>query len=101
MNLIVYILTVFLTVGICSCNNSGKKEQKKDGIIQTIIPQRPAGQEDLVGFRCDPIKTVRIGFIGLGMRGPGAVKRFIIFQGLKSLHYATYMQIELKKHKQS
>ena len=45
-------------------------------IIKTPIPERPAGQTDLVGFRTEPMDSVRVGFIGLGMRGPDAVERF-------------------------
>lgn len=49
-----------------------------------IIPEtpvRPAGQQDMVGFAAPKIKTVRVGFIGLGMRGPGAVERFTHIPG--------------------
>lgn len=48
----------------------------KDNIIRTKTPPRPAGATDLVGFRTAPMDSVRVGFIGLGMRGPSAVKRF-------------------------
>ncbi len=37
----------------------------------------------MVGFRCEPIETVRVGFIGLGMRGPGAVERFTHIPGVE------------------
>ncbi len=49
---------------------------KHSGVIKTKVPKRPEGQEDLVGFRVAPLDTVRVGFIGLGMRGPDAVRRF-------------------------
>ena len=61
-------------------SDSGKKT---DGIIRTEIPQREAGQTDLIGFRCDPLETVRVGFVGLGMRGPGAVERFTHIPGVE------------------
>lgn len=54
-----------------------------DGIIRTEVPARPAGQTDMLGFAADPIDTVRVGFVGLGMRGPGAVQRFTHLQGVK------------------
>lgn len=44
--------------------------------IQTEIPPRPEGATDLVNFRQAPMDSVRVGFIGMGMRGPGAVYRF-------------------------
>ncbi len=55
----------------------------KTGLIRTEIPVRPAGQTDLVGFAVDPIPVVRVGFIGLGMRGPGAVERFTNIEGVE------------------
>ncbi|MDE6100930.1 MAG: Gfo/Idh/MocA family oxidoreductase, partial [Paramuribaculum sp.] len=51
--------------------------------IKTTIPKRPAGATDLVGFALPPIDTVRVGFIGLGMRGPDAVDRFAHIPGTK------------------
>ncbi len=48
----------------------------KDGIIRTKAPSRPAGQEDVVGLRLPPMDTVHVGFIGVGMRGSDAVRRF-------------------------
>lgn len=51
--------------------------------IVTATPVRPAGQTDMVGFAAAPIDTVRVGFIGLGMRGPGAVARFTKIPGTK------------------
>jgi len=37
----------------------------------------------MIGFAADPIDTVRVGFIGLGMRGSDAVARFIHVPGSK------------------
>ncbi len=45
-------------------------------IITLPEPARAEGQEDVLQLRCDPIPTVRVGFIGIGMRGIGAVHRF-------------------------
>ena len=44
-------------------------------VIKTKVPARPAGQEDVIGLTADPIDTVRIGVVGLGMRGSFAVYR--------------------------
>lgn len=44
--------------------------------ISVETPARPAGQESVLGLAADPIDTVRVGFVGLGMRGSSAVHRF-------------------------
>lgn len=51
--------------------------------ITTPIPERPAGVTDMVGYAAAPIDTVRVGFIGLGMRGYSAVERFVHIPGTK------------------
>lgn len=48
----------------------------KNGVAVYNTPDRPAGQQSMLSFAADPIENVRVGFIGLGMRGPGAVMRF-------------------------
>lgn len=55
----------------------------KAHIIPTHTPARPAGQRDVLGLRHTPIPNVRVGFIGLGMRGPGAVYRFTQIDGVE------------------
>ncbi|ULT40197.1 hypothetical protein KRR40_36045 [Niabella defluvii] len=40
------------------------------------VPARPAGQKDMLAYAAPKIPVVRVGFIGLGMRGPGAVERW-------------------------
>jgi len=37
----------------------------------------------VVGLTVPKIETVRVGFIGLGMRGPGAVSRFTHIPGVE------------------
>lgn len=56
--------------------NNECQEQSVSRIIRTKIPERPKGQTDVVGLRLPAMDSVRVGFIGLGMRGPGAVYRF-------------------------
>ena len=51
--------------------------------ITTPVPERPAGVTDMVGYAAAPIDTVRVGFIGLGMRGYSAVERFVHIPGTK------------------
>ncbi|MCF0164265.1 MAG: Gfo/Idh/MocA family oxidoreductase [Bacteroidales bacterium] len=44
-------------------------------------PHRAAGQQSMLQFAADPIPVVRVGFVGLGMRGPDAVERFCHIDG--------------------
>lgn len=52
-------------------------------MIMNPSPERPMGQCDVLGLRHKPIKTVRVGFIGLGMRGPSAVHRMTQIEGVE------------------
>ena len=54
-------------------------------VHNTIVfdePQRVEGQQSVLQFAVDPIENVRIGFIGLGMRGPDAVDRMTYIDGV-------------------
>ncbi len=53
-----------------------------DGIIVLDEPKPAEGQQTMIEFRCEPLDVVRVGFVGLGMRGPGAVERFTHIEGV-------------------
>lgn len=46
-------------------------------------PARPAGQESVLKLACEPLDTVRVGFIGLGSRGKGAIERYVYLPDAK------------------
>jgi hypothetical protein len=73
------LLTVAVVGALVGCVSNSSAPQ----MITTPVPERPAGQSDLIGFAVDPIPVVRVGFIGLGMRGPGAVERFTNIEGVE------------------
>lgn len=52
-------------------------------MIKTPSPKRPKGQTDVLRLATTPIANVRIAFIGLGMRGPGAVERMTHIPGVE------------------
>ncbi len=52
-------------------------------MIDTPEPARPKGQTDVLKLACKPIDTVRIAFIGLGMRGSEAIRRYMYLDGVK------------------
>ena len=72
--LVFLLLTVVLLSGLTGINAQSR-------MIETKVPARPAGQQDVLQLRVKPMATVRVGFIGLGMRGPGAVERFAQIEG--------------------
>ena len=55
----------------------------KDGMIELKTPDREPGQVSALQMACDPIDTVRIGFVGIGARGLGAVSRFTQQEGIR------------------
>ena len=75
----IFSITVLATLLFAGCCNDCGKAR----VIKTAVPERPAGQADMVAYAAPAIDTVRVGFIGLGMRGPGAVERFIHIPGTK------------------
>ena len=50
-------------------------------MIRTEVPPRAEGVSHMVGYAAEPIDTVRVGFVGLGMRGSSAVTRFTHIPG--------------------
>lgn len=70
------IFALVAAIALWSCT-------EKSGIIEVEVPARPAGQEHVLGLTTEPLDTVRVGFVGLGMRGPGAVYRFTHIPGVK------------------
>lgn len=71
-----YLLILLVFVGFVSCQTSSK-------VIETKVPKRPKGQTHVVGLVAPKIDTVRIGIVGLGMRGISAVERFIHIPGVE------------------
>lgn len=91
-----FFMLVCLIIGISSCITDSSVK-----MIKTQIPSRPAGQADVLGLRCDPIPTVRVGFIGLGMRGKGAVDRFMAIEGVEVKAVCDLEQYNLDKVQES
>ena len=61
------------------------------GSIEIETPARPAGQKDVIGLTLPKIKKVRIGLVGLGMRGPGAVENFCVIPGVEVVALCDYV----------
>lgn len=76
LQLSILAVAAMMTLPSCDKSNKDGEYEIKDGIIYTQVPERAEGQKDVVGLRLEPMDSVRVGFIGLGMRGPDAVRRY-------------------------
>ena len=59
-------------------------------VVET--PARPAGQKNVLGLKLPKYKTVRIGLVGLGMRGPGAVDNFCVLPGVEIVALCDFVE---------
>lgn len=82
MKKLLTITVIGLILLVCQTACTSQKNNNTTS-IQTEIPVRPTGQKDVILLTAPPIDTVRVGFIGLGMRGPGAVERWTHIPGTK------------------
>ncbi len=81
---ILSLLFCFL-VSACTPKEKGIRKGNYRITDQGIVfdePQRVEGQKSVLQLAVDPIENVRIGFIGLGMRGPDAVDRMTHIDGV-------------------
>lgn len=67
------------------------------GTIVVNSPERPAGQEHAIGLAVPKMSVVRVGFVGLGMRGPGAVERFTHIPGVQIVALCDYEKERAEK----
>lgn len=74
-------LVIGLALLTCQAGYAQKKATPKVTPIKVTVPVRPAGQKDVIQLTAPKLETVRVGFIGLGMRGPGAVERWTHIPG--------------------
>ena len=89
--LFVALTAISVGVGAQSLSPSTKWHWDK-GTIVVETPERPAGQEHVLGLTAPKMKTVRVAFVGLGMRGPGAVKRFCHIPGVEIVALCDYVK---------
>ena len=83
-----------LSLGFQSANAQSLSPTTKwhwnKGKIVIETPQRPEGQKDVLGLALPKKKVVRIGLVGLGMRGPGAVENFRLIPGVQVVALCDY-----------
>ena len=73
-----HLFIAMLAIFTAACSSN-----KVVGPIKVKVPARPTGQENVLGLTVPAMDTVRVGFVGLGMRGSGAVPRFTYIPGVK------------------
>lgn len=83
-----------LSLGFQSANAQSLSPTTKwhwnKGKIVIETPQRPKSQKDVLGLALPKKKVVRIGLVGLGMRGPGAVENFSLIPGVQVVALCDY-----------
>ncbi|MBD5256647.1 MAG: Gfo/Idh/MocA family oxidoreductase [Bacteroides sp.] len=67
------------------------------GTLVVETPERPAGQEHVLGLTAPKMDKVRVAFVGLGMRGPGAVNRFAHIPGVEVVALCDYDSVRAEK----
>ena len=95
MKNISFIFLASITVLFFSCNIEFKKSDDVFFKAQNLFPEkkRPIGQKDVIELACEPIDTVRIGIIGLGMRGYWAPTRL---SQIKNVEIKALCDLEFK-----
>jgi len=66
---------------LTSCTNNGEEEKVK--YIRESAERVPAMNFNMCGFAAPKLDKVRIGFVGIGDRGSGAVKRMTYIDGVE------------------
>ena len=100
------VLLLGMCVALCACssqtstvqtNDKGTQWQWENGTIVVETPQRPADQKSVIGLALPKMEVVRVGFVGLGMRGPGAVERFTHISGTQVVALCDHEQERAEK----
>ena len=95
MNLKHFLLVFFVTVfadatAVAQSLSPSTRTHWEKGTLVIDSPARPAGQQHVLGLSVPKMECVRVGFVGLGMRGPGAVERFTHIPGVRIVALCDY-----------
>ena len=89
MNLAIWCLCAWMACCFCTQPAAAQSTSPSTrwhwdkGTIVVETPERPAGQQHVIGLKAPKLDVVRVGFVGLGMRGKEAVKRFTYLPGVR------------------
>lgn len=84
------ILSILPFLAQAQSMSSSTKWHWEEGTIVVECPERPAEQTNVLNLVAPKLETVRVGFVGLGMRGPGAVNRFCHIDGVQIVALCDY-----------
>lgn len=93
---LVWSLAIFL-VFLVSCKPTPTEPTLFTAVEAFPVPERPEGQTHVLELRADPIDTVRVAIIGLGMRGQGAVYRLSYIEEVKIVALADVVPASVEK----
>lgn len=90
--LLLIISALLITISSSAQQNARKSSVRRQARTTTsakadkspivlATPIRPANQKDVINLTVPKMDVVRVGFVGLGMRGPGAVERWANIDG--------------------
>ena len=89
--LLVFFVTVFVdATAVAQSLSQSTRTHWEKGTLVIDSPARPAGQQHVLGLSVPKMECVRVGFVGLGMRGPGAVERFTHIPGVRIVALCDY-----------
>lgn len=94
------VLGMCSTLGACSTQTSSTVQTNEygtqwtgdKGTIVVETPGRPFGQKSTIGLALPKMEVVHVGFVGLSMRGPGAVERFTYIPAVQIVALCDYEQ---------
>ena len=96
--LFVSAMAFFMGVSALAQNLSSSTKWHWDkGTMVIETPTRPAGQKHVLGLTAPKLETVRVGFVGLGGRGPWAVKRYAHIPGVEIVALCDYEEARAEK----
>jgi len=77
--------TAALGLGSIGCvfASADRNDPDNSDNILNSVHSGPTGNKSVMGLACEPLKTVRIAIIGLGMRGSEAVRRLLQIEGVQ------------------
>ena len=91
-------MAFFMGVSVLAQSLSSSTKWHWDkGTMVIETPTRPAGQKHVLGLTAPKLETVRVGFVGLGGRGPWAVKRYAHIPGVEIVALCDYEEARAEK----